>query len=101
VKIQNLFKKAYKKGSHLVSVFDESLMPYIEEIKLPLDQIEPYQEFEVNIPLKFKENIPEPDQSGPMPAPFVAKFSLQGPGGNFFGEEITVEFRIIKKLDEM
>jgi len=51
VKIQNLFKKAYKKGSHLVSVFDESLMPYIEEIKLPLDQIEPYQEFEVNIPL--------------------------------------------------
>lgn len=36
-----------------------------------------------------------------MPAPFVAKFSLQGPGGNFFGEEITIEFRIIKKLDEM
>ena len=37
VKIQNLFKKAYKKGSHLVSVFDESLVPYICEVKLPLD----------------------------------------------------------------
>jgi len=61
VKIQNLFKKAYKKGSHLVSTFDETLMTYIEEVKLPLDQIEPYKEFEVNIPLKFKENIPKRD----------------------------------------
>ena len=36
-----------------------------------------------------------------MPAPLTAKFALQGPGGNFFGEEITIEFRIVKKLDEM
>jgi hypothetical protein len=47
------------------------------------------------------ENVSEPDESGPMPAPLVAKFSLQGPGGNFFGEEITIQFRLIKKLDEM
>lgn len=101
VKIQNLFKKAYKKGSHLVSVFDQSLIPCIEEVKLPLDQVEPHQEFEVNIPLKFLEFVSEADQSGPMPAPLVAKFSLQGPGDNYFGEEITIQFRIIKKLDEM
>ena len=76
VKIQNLFKKAYKKGSHLVSVFDESLVPYIWEVKLPLDQVQPHQEFEVNIPLHFIGNASEPDESGPMPAPLVAKFSL-------------------------
>lgn len=37
VLIQNDLKKKYLKGTHLVSIFDHKLMPYVEEVKIPLE----------------------------------------------------------------
>ena len=78
VYIKNTTQWPYKAGCQLVSIFDQSIQPFLEEVRIPVEQVQANAEFSIDIPLIFKIVVPfqEPNPNMPLPAPLVAKFSL-------------------------
>lgn len=68
----------------------------LEDVKIPVEQVQAMTNYTVSIPLKIKDNAIPCELTENNKEYYEIMFSLQGPRGFSFGENVTVKLRVIK-----
>ena len=101
VELRNSTHWPYKPGCNFVSLFNADLKDAVEEVKMPVEQIQAMTNYTLTVPLKIKESAIPCELTENNKEFYVAMFSLQGPKGFAFGETVSVKLRIIKELEDV
>lgn len=99
VELKNNTHWPYKPGCQFVGLFNGALKEVLEEVKIPIEQVQAMTSFTLSVPLKIKDNAVPCELTENNRECYEAMFSLQGPKGFAFGETVIVKIRVTKELE--
>lgn len=101
VEMRNNTHWPYKPGCQFVGLFNTTMKEILEDVKIPVEQVQAMTNYTLSIPLKIKENAIPSELSETSQEYYEVMFSLQGPKGFAFGETVIVKLRVIKQLENI
>lgn len=101
VELRNNTHWPYKPGCQFVGLFNAALKEVLEEVKMPVEQVQAMTNYTLSVPLKIKENAVPCELTENSKEHYEVMFSLQGPKGFAFGETVIAKLRVIKKLENI
>ena len=101
VEMRNNTHWPYKPGCQFVGLLSAALQEVVEEVKMPVEQVQAMTNFTLSVPLKIKETAIPCELTEDNQQFYEAMFSMQGPKGFAFGETVIVKLRVVKKLENI
>lgn len=95
VELRNNTHWPYKPGCQFVGLFNAAVKEVLEDVKLPVGQVQAMTNYTLSVPLKIKENAVPCELAESDKEYYEVMFSLQGPKGFAFGETVIVKLRVI------
>jgi len=99
VTIKNETQYPYKPGCSLQSQYQGAALDALKQVVLPIDfPVNGNHEFTMSIPLEVSSEARfsvDTDEKEHM-----AEFFLMKPNGKYFGEKISIKFRVVEKIDD-
>ena len=93
IELRNNSHYPYKAGCHFV-LLDDALKEVLEEIKMPVEEVQGQTNFTLSVPLKVKENAVPCEKTENNKEYYEVQLTLQDHKERAFGETVKVKLNV-------